>query len=62
VVRFAAVLAIALAVLHLGAPGAGRRAELVTLIAANLAATLLRFLLFRAWVFPARRTTGPSAP
>ncbi|QCD54020.1 bifunctional glycosyltransferase family 2/GtrA family protein [Streptomyces hawaiiensis] len=51
-----------LAVLHHSAPGAGRRIELVTLIAANLAATLLRFLLLRAWVFPARRTTGPSAP
>ncbi|WP_369194096.1 glycosyltransferase [Streptomyces djakartensis] len=50
-----------LAVLHRVAPGSGHRAELVTLIAANLAATLLRFLLLRAWVFPsrpARRTTG----
>lgn len=26
--------------------------ELAVLIAANLAATVLRFLLFRAWVFP----------
>lgn len=26
------------------------------LIAANLAATVLRFLLLRAWVFPERRT------
>ncbi|MFD9935805.1 glycosyltransferase [Streptomyces massasporeus] len=51
-----------LAVLHHTAPGTGHRVELLTLIAANLAATLLRFLLFRAWVFPARRTTGPSAP
>jgi putative flippase GtrA len=51
-----------LAVLHHTAPGAGHRVELVTLIAANLAATLLRFLLFRAWVFPARRTTGPTSP
>lgn len=30
--------------------------ELAVLIAANLAATVLRFLLFRAWVFPERRT------
>ncbi|MFJ5733138.1 glycosyltransferase [Streptomyces paradoxus] len=51
-----------LAVLHHTAPGAGHRVELAALIAANLAATLLRFLLFRAWVFPARRTTGPTAP
>jgi putative flippase GtrA len=51
-----------LAVLHRLAPGTGHRVELVTLIAANLAATLLRFLLFRAWVFPARRTTGSVSP
>ncbi|MET9392903.1 bifunctional glycosyltransferase family 2/GtrA family protein [Streptomyces sp. NPDC006624] len=50
-----------LAVLHHGAPGAGHRVELGTLVAANLAATLVRFLLFRAWVFPSRRTTGPAA-
>ncbi|MEV4973414.1 bifunctional glycosyltransferase family 2/GtrA family protein [Streptomyces scopuliridis] len=31
-------------------------AELAVLIAANLAATVLRFLLLRAWVFPERRT------
>ncbi|MEW1655879.1 bifunctional glycosyltransferase family 2/GtrA family protein [Streptomyces sp. NPDC093707] len=29
--------------------------ELTVLVAANLAATVLRFLLFRAWVFPERR-------
>jgi putative flippase GtrA len=53
-----------LAVLHRTAPGADPRVELLTLILANLAATLLRFLLLRAWVFPghrSRRTTGPSA-
>ncbi|MFI8189255.1 glycosyltransferase [Streptomyces sp. NPDC085946] len=53
----------ALAVLHHTVPAAGARVELAVLVAANLAATLLRFLLFRAWVFPARhdrRTTGPS--
>lgn len=53
-----------LAVLHRAAPGAGSRAELLTLVTANLAATLLRFLLLRAWVFPghrSRRTTGSSA-
>ncbi|MET7937003.1 bifunctional glycosyltransferase family 2/GtrA family protein [Streptomyces sp. NPDC005322] len=33
-----------------GAPSHGT--ELAVLIAANLAATVLRFLLFRAWVFP----------
>ncbi|MFJ3172373.1 glycosyltransferase [Streptomyces roseus] len=32
--------------------------ELAVLITANLAATVLRFLLFRAWVFPERRATS----
>ncbi|MEV8020495.1 bifunctional glycosyltransferase family 2/GtrA family protein [Streptomyces sp. NPDC086554] len=32
--------------------------ELAVLIAANLAATVLRFLLLRAWVFPERRTNS----
>lgn len=31
--------------------------ELAVLVTANLAATVLRFLLFRAWVFPERRAT-----
>ncbi|QES49062.1 glycosyl transferase [Streptomyces venezuelae] len=34
--------------------------ELAVLITANLAATVLRFLLFRAWVFPERRTPHPK--
>ncbi|MEU5001073.1 bifunctional glycosyltransferase family 2/GtrA family protein [Streptomyces sp. NPDC021622] len=32
--------------------------ELAVLVAANLAATVLRFLLLRAWVFPERRTNS----
>ncbi len=32
--------------------------ELAVLITANLAATVLRFLLFRAWVFPERRDSS----
>ncbi|WP_329339198.1 bifunctional glycosyltransferase family 2/GtrA family protein [Streptomyces sp. NBC_01352] len=42
--------------------------ELAVLIAANLAATVLRFLLFRAWVFPDKRESTvvashtPSSP
>ncbi|MFF0460500.1 glycosyltransferase [Streptomyces mexicanus] len=37
--------------------------ELAVLVAANLAATVLRFLLFRAWVFPDRREQQqPTAP
>ncbi|GAA4292918.1 hypothetical protein GCM10023148_55990 [Actinokineospora soli] len=46
----------ALAVLHaVGEPGRG--AELVVLVAANLVATLLRFLLLRGWVFRASKST-----
>lgn len=41
----------ALAALHHTTPSAARHTELAVLLAANLAATLLRFLLFRAWVF-----------
>jgi putative flippase GtrA len=51
-----------LAALHRAAPGVGRPTEVGVLVAANLAATLVRFLLFRAWVFPARRRgTGSTA-
>jgi putative flippase GtrA len=35
--------------------------ELAVLIAANLAATVLRFLLFRAWVFPDRDDEQPRS-
>ncbi|GAA1330953.1 bifunctional glycosyltransferase family 2/GtrA family protein [Streptomyces sanglieri] len=40
-----------LAALHHAMPSAGQATELAVLLAANLAATLLRFLLFRVWVF-----------
>jgi len=43
----------ALAALHASAAQPGRAAELTVLIAANLTATLIRFLLFRGWVFGA---------
>jgi putative flippase GtrA len=41
----------ALAALHASAPRAGRTAELTVLVAANLTATLVRFGLYRTWVF-----------
>jgi len=41
----------ALAVVHAAAPQTGRSVEAATLVLANLAATILRFLLFRSWVF-----------
>jgi len=45
-----------LAVLHTVDPAAARSTELLLLVAANAAATLLRFLLLRGWVFRTRRT------
>ncbi|MEW2396067.1 bifunctional glycosyltransferase family 2/GtrA family protein [Streptomyces sp. NPDC046862] len=42
-----------LAVLHHAVPAATHGTELAVLLGANLVATLLRFLLFRAWVFRA---------
>jgi putative flippase GtrA len=46
-----------LAVLN-GLTAPGRGLELVVLVAANLAATVLRFLLLRGWVFHPRRLTS----
>ncbi|MFE3882776.1 glycosyltransferase [Streptomyces lydicus] len=43
-----------LAALAAAGGGASHGTELAVLVAANLAATVLRFLLFRAWVFPDR--------
>jgi putative flippase GtrA len=49
----------ALGLLGLLAPHPARVLELTVLVAANLAATALRFVLFREWVF-ARRTASTS--
>jgi putative flippase GtrA len=49
----------ALATLHASAPRAGRTAELTVLVAANLTATLVRFGLYRTWVF---RHPRPGSP
>lgn len=46
-----------LAALGAATPHPAHSTELAVLITANLAATVLRFLLFRAWVFPERRAT-----
>ena len=48
-----------LALLHAAAVAPPLPVELAVLVAANLAATVLRFLLLRTWVF---RATGPSRP
>jgi len=47
-----------LAVLHAGVPGASARFELIVLTAANLFATLVRFVLLRLWVFRTARSTA----
>ncbi|WP_188939889.1 glycosyltransferase [Nakamurella endophytica] len=50
----------ALAVLRATAPGADRTTQLTVLVLANLAATLVRFLLMRGWMF--RRGTRGTRP
>jgi len=45
-----------IAALHAFAPGASRAVELAVLTAANLLATVLRFVLLRTWVFRSRRS------
>ncbi|GAA0289509.1 bifunctional glycosyltransferase family 2/GtrA family protein [Kineococcus aurantiacus] len=47
--------------LHSGRPDAGRGLELAVLTVANLAATVVRFLLLRSWVFRNRRHHQPGA-
>jgi putative flippase GtrA len=54
-----AVTAGALAGLHAAAPRPPRALEVAVLVAANLFATVLRFVLLRGWVFRPRR--GPAA-
>ena len=53
-----ALTSAALAALHASAVQPGRAAELTVLIAANLTATLVRFILYRGWVFRHGRQGG----
>ncbi|MFD6026770.1 glycosyltransferase [Streptomyces griseoluteus] len=48
-----------LAALNAASAGPAHSTEIAVLVVANLAATVLRFLLFRAWVFPDRREPAP---
>jgi putative flippase GtrA len=50
----------ALAMLHAASPSPARGTEVAVLVAANLAATLVRFALYRNWVFGSPR--GGGAP
>ena len=53
----------ALAALGALAPGAGRLPEVAVLVGANVTATVVRFVLLRAWVFaPARVPAAASTP
>ena len=61
---FAASLALtsgALAGLHAATASPGRGAEVAVLVAANLVATALRFLLYRTWVFGGPRPQHAAA-
>lgn len=47
-------------VMHQLVPDANRGLEVTVLVLANVTATLVRFLLFRAWIFPRRRLSDPA--
>ncbi len=49
-----------LALLHAVDPDPGRAVEVAVLVLANAGATLLRFLLLRAWVFRSARRPSPT--
>ena len=53
-----ALTSAALAALHASVAQPGRAAELTVLVAANLTATLVRFVLYRGWVFQHGRRGG----
>jgi putative flippase GtrA len=50
----------ALAALGAWAPGASQFVEMVVLVVANAAATVLRFVAFRSWIFRGRRSPAPG--
>jgi putative flippase GtrA len=52
-----ALTSAALAALHAAVPRPARAAEVTVLIGANLAATAIRFAIYRHWVFRRRRAT-----
>jgi putative flippase GtrA len=63
-IAFGAGLALtsgALALLHAITPSPARLTEVAVLVAANLVATIMRFVLYRSWVFGIRRgMPGPA--
>jgi putative flippase GtrA len=57
-----ALTAAALAALHAVAPRPARATEVAVLVGANLAATVIRFLVYRHWVFRERRPAPDTQP
>ena len=60
-----ALTSAALAALHAAVPRPARATEVAVLVGANLAATVIRFLVYRHWVFRERRPgpgTQPAGP
>ena len=57
-----ALTSAALAALHAAVPRPARAAEVTVLIGANLAATVIRFAIYRHWVFRRRRATPDARP
>jgi glycosyltransferase involved in cell wall biosynthesis/putative flippase GtrA len=51
----------ALALLHSGSPQPSRGIEVLVLVAANLVATVIRFVLYRTWVFGGSRHAHDSS-
>lgn len=56
-----------LALLGVLAPGVHTAVEVAVIVAANLVATVVRFVLFRSWVFrrpgsPVRSSSGAEIP
>jgi putative flippase GtrA len=57
-----ALTSAALAALHAAVPRPARAAEVAVLVGANLAATVIRFVIYRHWVFGVRRAAPGSQP
>jgi len=57
-----AVTSVALLLLQAGDANAGRGAEVLVLLSANLVAAVLRFTLLRGWVFRSSRFQSPTRP
>ncbi len=57
-----ALTSAALAALHAAVPRPARAAEVTVLVGANLAATAIRFAIYRHWVFRDRGSAGTAAP